>query len=340
MPAKPRLSLALNVTNTGNSLRLSWDRQASRDAGHAVLWIKDGQESQRFELDSKQLSEGSVAYWPRTSDVNFRLELLSPGAGVAESVRAIGGPSTAQLIVRAPAEVAVEPRPVPAAKAPATPGVEAPPAFMPSPKPSRRDQIGTASRELSRAFVLAQPEPDPATVASASLPDPPTIQPVLAWPLEPGKELLEPLVPANSQDSRDGLESNFRVTVEPVSGSRFQHVVRNIPLIGKRNWRTDYIPPSPLRNPALPSLPHRNIAQDINIDVKVYVTPSGKVEYSEVLSQVAETDRDLAALAMFSARRWEFVPARAGNVTVPGEVILHYRFGPGTRVAGNRVLAR
>ena len=66
--------------------------------------------------------------------------------------------------------------------------------------------------------------------------------------------------------------------------------------------------------------------------MKVYVNPSGKVEYSEVLSKVASTDRDLAASAVFAARGWEFVPAHAGEGPVSGEVILHYQFGPGVRV--------
>jgi outer membrane biosynthesis protein TonB len=81
------------------------------------------------------------------------------------------------------------------------------------------------------------------------------------------------------------------------------------------------------------------MARDVNIDVKVYVNPAGKVDYSEVLSNVVEADRDLAALAMFSARRWEFVPARSGDEAVPGEVILHYQFGPGVRPAGNPAVA-
>src|SRR5271169_4499420 len=50
--------LALNVTAAGNGLRLSWDHQASRLAVHAILWIKDGPDEQRFELDSKQLKIG------------------------------------------------------------------------------------------------------------------------------------------------------------------------------------------------------------------------------------------------------------------------------------------
>jgi hypothetical protein len=30
---------------------------------------------------------------------------------------------------------------------------------------------------------------------------------------------------------------------------------------------------------------------------------------------------------MFSARQWEFVPARMADGAAPGEVILHYHFG-------------
>lgn len=328
IPAKPGLSLALNVTNAGNSLRLSWDRQSSGHAGNAVLWIKDGQQEQRFELDSKQLSEGSVTYWPRNSDVNFRLELLSPGANVTESVRAIGGPSRALVVVPAPTAVAVESPTAPAVQAPAVAAVKASPGTVRS-----RNQIGAASRRHSRAFVLPQPKPGAATVTPASIPDPPTTQPVVALPLEHRKDFLNLIMPANRPGTGDGADSSLRVSVEPVSGSR-----RNIPLIGKRYPRADYVPPAPLRNPGLPSPPHRNVTRAVNINVKVYVNPAGKVDYSEVLSKVAETDRDLAAFAMFAARRWEFVPARDADGTVPGEVILHYQFGPGTRTAGDRAL--
>jgi hypothetical protein len=321
IPVKPGRSLALSVTNTGNSLRLSWDRQSTRRAAEAILWIKDGQETQRFELDSKQLSEGSVVYWPTHSDVDFRFEMLSAGASVTESVRAIGGPS----------------KTVAADSAPVTAAVVASAIFVPSRKPPRqrriashgsatmpplRDGVVPASRRLSSALGVRRPDHDPATSTPAALPDPPTIQPVVARP-STEEEFLKPMVPANDLV---GPNSPFRVIVEPVPASR-----RGIPLIGKRFRREDYVPPTPLRNPGPPDPPHRNIARDVNIDVKVYVNASGKVDYSEAFSKVAESDRDLAAVAVFSARRWEFVPARTGDGTVPGEVILHYQFGSKAR---------
>ena len=104
----------------------------------------------------------------------------------------------------------------------------------------------------------------------------------------------------------------------------------------RRSTRPDYVPPAALRDPGLHNPPRRNVAQNVNIDVKVYVNPSGKVEFSEVLSKVTEANRDLAALAVFSARRWEFVPARDKDGAVAGEAIIHYRFGPDS---GSRDLA-
>jgi hypothetical protein len=352
IPAQPGLPLALSVTSTGNGLRLSWNRRASRQTGHAVLRIRDGQEERQFELDSRQLSEGSVAYWPRNSDVDFRLELLSPGATVAESVRAIGGPSVAPVAVP-PSAAVIESPTVPAVKESAVGAFQASRASVSpkpphrnqasrasvSPKAPHRNQTGTPSQRLSRAFALPPPESNPSGVAPDTLPDSPSIQPVVALPLEHSNELLKLIVPANSQGPRVATDSSFRVSVEPVTGSRLEHLARNIPLVGRRYRRSDYVPPASLRNSALPNSPYRNVAQDVDMDVKVYVDSSGKVNNSEVLSKVTEANRDLAALVMFSARRWEFIPARTSDGAVPGEVILHYHFGPGGGAAGNQTLA-
>ena len=79
--------------------------------------------------------------------------------------------------------------------------------------------------------------------------------------------------------------------------------------------------------------------RDVQINIKVYVNAAGKVEYAEVISKVAEADRDLASLAMFAARRWEFAPARSAGSAVAGEVILHYQFSAVPRVNGPQTLA-
>ena len=91
---------ALNVTKIGNSLRLFWDPQLSPEGGHVVLWIKDGPETRRLELDAKQLSEGSVVYLPNHSDVEFQLEMLAPGESATESILSIGGPIKTSAVVK------------------------------------------------------------------------------------------------------------------------------------------------------------------------------------------------------------------------------------------------
>jgi hypothetical protein len=119
--------------------------------------------------------------------------------------------------------------------------------------------------------------------------------------------------------------------VEPVPRSRLESLARNIPLLGKRYRHPDYVPPTPLRKPANAVPPAGVPADDVTIDVKVYVNPAGKVEFSEVLSKVSDKHRKLADFAVFSARRWEFVPAHEGDSNTEGEVILHYQFGDESR---------
>jgi hypothetical protein len=183
---------------------------------------------------------------------------------------------------------------------------------------------------MSGPLELSRKHHTPVTVAAIPLPDPPTVQPAVVPPSN-SKDFLKLIA---SAEKRDAAVLPFRVSVDPVPASR-----RGFPPILKRSVRSDYIAPAPHRDPGLLNPPHRNVPRIVTIDVKVYVNPAGKVDYSEALSTVAESDRDLAALAVFSARRWEFVPARTRDGAVPSEVILHYQFGPSARETGSGNLA-
>ena len=347
--------LALNVTSNGNSLRLSWDHQASSQAGNALLWIKDGQEITSFALDAQQLDEGSVAYWPTSGDVTFRLELTRGGSKVTESVRAIGGPSGMRGVSGSRGMVE-KPSPMPVVSASATTaaagsarrsGVERPaqPGAQSTAPPPRASATTAASRSQAApsAPLEANASSPPFRTFSASDFGPGPAAGVLPVPDPPIVHAGGALPPAvhNSGIPRATVPADppVRVTVEPVSGSRLEHLARNIPLIGRRYRRLDYVPPVAHSNPALIHLAYGSLARDVEIEVKVHVTPSGKVDYSEIHSKVPGDHLDLATLAMFSARKWEFVPARAGDRPVAGEVILHYEFGATDRPARPPVVA-
>jgi len=304
--------LALRISNSSGGLRLTWNHRVSQQASHAILWIRDGELEHKVELDPKQLNEGSIAYWPRTSDVDFRLQLVGPGGPVTESVRSIGGP------VR-PAE---QPAPVKAVGTPL-------PQILPTPVVRRASQTEMASRQRFRPFEFTEQPFQP-----PSVPEPPAIDEMAVPAMPKGVSLLRAMVPIHGPGSSDGTDPYLRVRVEPVP-----HFSRSFPLVGKRHRQTSYVPPEPVREPSIPVLPAQNLEHSVNIDVKVYVNLSGKVAYSELLSTVAPDDRDRAAAAVFSARKWEFVPAHAGSETVPGEVILHYRFGPVSHAPGDQEVA-
>src|SRR5262249_26566952 len=99
-------ALALNVSSEGNRLRLTWNRKApSIVAGSwGVLSIIDGGPQPVWQLDTTQLIEGTVVYWPATNDVNFRLQVFQNGMTVSESIRSLGmPPSRAAGALLAPA---------------------------------------------------------------------------------------------------------------------------------------------------------------------------------------------------------------------------------------------
>ncbi len=94
----------LAVRPEGGQLHLTWNRNADavRSATSGVLFIEDGEAPVVLVLGPKDLTEGSLVYTPHSSDVNFRLRLLSsPGADTEEVIRVVGA-TGAPLSVTAP----------------------------------------------------------------------------------------------------------------------------------------------------------------------------------------------------------------------------------------------
>ena len=71
-------NLSLTVVKAGDSLNVTWDRQAAavRTAGHGVLYIKDGDFNKSLNLDATELQVGSVVYRKPSSSVTFKLEVF------------------------------------------------------------------------------------------------------------------------------------------------------------------------------------------------------------------------------------------------------------------------
>lgn len=84
--------LGLEVKRIPPDLLVTWNQEAPEIAAarHASLFIRDGSRQRILDLDSVQLSTGSVLYMPAGDDIQFRLEVYgAKGQSMAQSVRVL-----------------------------------------------------------------------------------------------------------------------------------------------------------------------------------------------------------------------------------------------------------
>jgi hypothetical protein len=143
-----------------------------------------------------------------------------------------------------------------------------------------------------------------------------------------------PNIPPLAHPSIPAAHPLVTVAIDPVLPSAPRSgVFHRLGFGGKARPLPEFTPPKALHQPS-PELPPSLIGvirEQARIDVKVYIDRAGKVQYSELLSKGTRPDRDLASLAVFTSRHWEFSPARLDGEPVEAEVILHFRFGPESR---------
>lgn len=307
--ALPATQLALNVERNGKSLKLVWDRNtpAVRHADGAVLWISDGEHLKRINLDPGQLERGSVAYWPTTNDIDFRLEVYSVAQRVSESVRALGdgiAPAAAQPVNQPESQRS---------------RVLRRRAFIPPVSQS----LTAVSRSAEKPSAMALPEQPklepPPILAVAAAPKLPALVPAIqsggANPaVDPRKQLPQPLVTVSWEGA-------------PESGLR--HLANKIPWVNRLPYSREgprFTPAQPVRRfvPVIPYQVMRDLPAFGPVDVRVRVDDWGNVGYTELLSG----HDDFGDRAARAAARWRFVPARLDGRPVDCEMILHFRLQP------------
>jgi TonB family protein len=100
--------------------------------------------------------------------------------------------------------------------------------------------------------------------------------------------------------------------------------------LGRLKHRDNVAAPVPVYQ-AQPSLKLPNqqpLTGPVSVDVKVDVAESGKVRTAEIVEYGDPPNFSLANAALAAARQWTFQPARAEDLPVSGQVILHFRFNP------------
>jgi protein TonB len=319
--------LHLSAERLGNGLRLSWDRKNPlvEKAQNGVLWIRDGGADKRLELDNGQLTNGSVMYWPTSSDVSFRMDVATGAKKVSESLRAYSGEPTPKAEV-----IAEAPRKEPATARPIT---QPQPERTQTRSRRREDKPQMAStREQPRTNSALDQKPSPFVVAV-----PANDSPAIASLEPPRIEHASGSLTSPPIQERIGVQI-ATVAVEPVPESAFRRVVQTVPGL-RRLQRHRYkagdhfTPAKPVRQMA-PRIPHaiaRDLKQETPVDLRVNVEHDGSISHTELASDTR--DKRLIGLSMEALKYWRFEPARIGNKPVPSKVLLHFRFRPATLTA-------
>jgi hypothetical protein len=87
--------LGLTVTTRQHQLEIRWDRESPVIAmsDRAVMQITEDGITEAVPFDQSQLRDGYVAYTPKTTDVNIRLEVTGKNGGTqSESIRSVAIP--------------------------------------------------------------------------------------------------------------------------------------------------------------------------------------------------------------------------------------------------------
>ena len=285
----------LTVHKAGNSLRLSWTPtlDAVRSAKSGIVWIKDGGVRRRMDLDSTELAKGSTLYFPRSNNVDFRLELIGAGENLTAAVRS------------------ESPRPD---VAPAPPSA----APKPKPKPSpvhRREEIApdqdTGTGLADRAAELPQ----------VATPDADSARPPEQQPAPPQ---------ASSWRRFTRQPSTVTASYRPAPESRVRRTFHKVPGVRliERLARIDndqFVPPSPIDSPVpqVPPAVARDLPGDHRIDFKAGINKQGGLTGVELLS--SESDPRLADLAAQSLEHWRFEPAKVKGRDVSSALIVSFR---------------
>jgi hypothetical protein len=279
-----------------------------------------------------------VLHWDAATVVTVALGIALLAAAVHRVPHSPASPTSIPApVVRSADRAAehVDPPPTtvgePAAAVPFEPPAEsskpvvlaAPPAASPAPQPNMEGDRAQAG--LKTLVIPSEPQV-PEAASDASLIEPPTVPMPLTQSPEPLlTESASPPPPIPSV-----TDPFVSIVVDPVPYERRGVLGR---LRRQTHKETTFVPPALIqqRLPDVPAQLRQRIQEAVPITVKLYVNRTGSVEYSELLSDGTGSNRDLASLAVFASRRWQFSPAHEGTSAVPAEVLVHFRFGAGAK---------
>ena len=262
--------------------------------------------------------------------------------------RHISAPAAARGPVPEPVTTSVDPAPAGAtvpdsAAAPRNepaPVPEQPASSVPAGSPVRSggsNKVRSKAHPRTRAGAAGEGLPDVASDENGRRIETPAVTDAHPGPdVRPGTS-REPAVdqlsaPLRSMPAPAVRRPSADVSFQPVHRSLFGKTLRHIPLLSRlqrgHSYQDDFVPARPRRQNRLEVPPEmsRHINVDTPVDLRIKITPSGEVAETELLSR--NTNPAFTALALRTAAKWNFEPARNHNKAVSSDMVVHFRFRP------------
>jgi TonB family protein len=345
-PPSARTDAEAEATNTpiglqvqrrpDGQLDLNWDRNFVRSANAqgAQLSISDGTYLRTLRLTEDQLLSGKLAYFPRTDDIRFRLEIsVGRNRSISESIRVVTPEMYASRFTdpdRRPIRARTEGDGVldrtrggmngPAAlNGAAIVKTDTPESYVPaSQTPDSAPEIDTThvtgTKARPRANVierLLQPAitavPPPIDAYSAKASSSTNLAAATAAPQNP--PMIRPRSPA--------LIPPHATEPDPSAGEP-------APPSGKVPVAE---PPKPVHQvmPNTKPFGYSLVNNDMTIDIEVHIDESGVVTEARPASRSGRSTM-LTAQALIAARKWRFKPAEVNGRKVPSTYIISFKF--------------
>jgi protein TonB len=320
-------------------LDLNWNRNfaGSVKAHGAQLSITDGTYIRTLRLTEDQLLSGKLAYFPRSDDIRFRLEISVGGnRTIGESIRVVSpevyassfadggaGPARARTEtgaaymsgrdIREPGALAATPLSNGAAIIKTdTPGTfildSRPPASVPtdenSSKPSAMQRSpGNSIQPVAEPVITAIPpriNTQSARASTANLAAIATAQSLPPAP-PPSSDLFPP--------KASGAEPSPGAPALPVKGAPVA------------------VPPAPIYQvmPNTKPFGYSLVNNDMTIDIEVQIDENGVVRQASPAPGSGRGNM-LTTQSLIAARRWRFKPAEVDGRKVPGTYVISFKF--------------
>ncbi len=323
--ASHRIGLHVDRAPSGR-LDVTWNRDPAALGGvkGGKLSITGGVAPLELNLDSQQLRNGKLAYFPSRGDVQFRMEFfLNAGRSVSESIRAV----TAGL----PSEAWAGRRMGNARAARATDSRSSPL------KPQRGPDLNFALKQSGAGRADAQDVGGIAALPLAMQPGAPKPQPIFR--LTP--EARRALAPQKALHTKpESLPKSTNASTEPVFAGFSAPSSLGVP-IGKKSLHTNvarssavgtaaYVGPAVIRQirPRIPASIAILVTSEQTVRIIADIDAEGKVTDAELTSNNGPTSALLGHAALDAVRQYRFRPASRNGLPVPSQSMISFRFKP------------